>query len=184
MSFLKFGVFSLSGLTICISGLLLSIFVFSMLEIGGCRFFIQNSVSEDTSVGELLFAFQSGTYGKMVLTQFLRKLYKSLWTLLLIIPGIVKTYEYRMIPYLLADFPEMTKDEVFRVSKQMMNGNKMDTFILDLSFIGWVILNAITLGIVGIFYTNPYIKATNAELYLTLKEQYFGTNTANQYYEY
>jgi uncharacterized membrane protein len=117
----------------------------------------------------------------MVLTQFLKSLYTLLWTLLLIIPGIVKHYEYRMIPYLLADFPEMSKDDAFRISKEMMNGNKMNAFILDLSFIGWHILSAVTLGIVGIFYVNPYVNATNAELYLTLKKQHFGTNSTSYY---
>ena len=58
-----------------------------------------------------------------------------LWSLLLIIPGIVKSYEYRMIPYLLADHPEMSKDEAFAASKAMIDGNKWDAFVLDFSFI-------------------------------------------------
>lgn len=184
MTVLKFGILNTLGLSIGIAAILLSIFVFSMFEIGGCSFFIKNALEQivgETSVGELLFAFRNGTYGKMVLTQFLKSLYTLLWTLLLIIPGIVKHYEYRMIPYLLADFPEMSKDDAFRISKEMMNGNKMNAFILDLSFIGWHILSAVTLGIVGIFYVNPYVNATNAELYLTLKKQHFGTNSTSYY---
>ena len=65
------------------------------------------------------------------------KLYTFLWSLLLLIPGIVKAYEYRMVPYLLADYPELSTEEAFRISREMMNGEKMNTFILDLSFIGW-----------------------------------------------
>ena len=86
---------------------LLGIFLFNPLEVGGCRFFMENSEYQPT-VGRLGFAFQKGMYGKTVLTLFLRKLFIGLWSLLLIVPGIVKAYEYRMVPYLLADDPNKT----------------------------------------------------------------------------
>ena len=101
----------------------------------------------------------------IVLTMFLKNLFTTLWTLLLVVPGIVKHYEYLMIPYILAENPGMDRKEAFKISKRMMDGQKMDTFILDLSFIGWAFLSAITCGIVGIFYANPYREATFAELY-------------------
>ena len=105
----------------------------------------------------------------IVLTLFLRNLYTVLWTFLFIVPGIIKSYEYRMIPYILAENPDMDRREAFQLSKDMMQGEKWNAFVLDLSFIGWQILSGITLGIVGIFWTNPYVYATNAELYLELK---------------
>ncbi len=92
----------------------------------------------------------------VVLVMFLKNLFTSLWTLLFVIPGIVKHYEYLMIPYILAENPGMDRKEAFQISKRMMDGQKMETFILDLSFIGWILLSAITCGIVGIFYVNPY----------------------------
>ena len=98
---------------------------------------------------------------------FFRDLYTVLWTLLLIIPGIVKSYEYQMIPYLLAENPQMTKEQAFAESKRMMTGQKWRAFVLDLSFIGWNILSALTLGILGIFYVQPYMDATHAALYET-----------------
>lgn len=152
--------------------ILLQIFVFSMLEIGGCRFFIENAY-EPVLAGRMLSVFGGGQYGKMVLAQFLRELYTFLWSLLLIIPGIVKSYEYSMIPYLLADYPELTTDEAFRISREMMDGNKWNAFVLDWSFILWDLLSAVTLGIAGIFWVYPYEYATKAELYLTLKADYF-----------
>lgn len=158
--------------------ILLQIFVFSMLEIGGCRFFIENAY-EPVPAGRMLSVFGSGQYGKMVLTQFLRELYTFLWSLLLIIPGIMKSYEYSMIPYLLADYPELTTDEAFRISRGMMDGNKWDAFVLDWSFILWDLLSAVTLGIAGIFWVYPYEYATKAELYLTLKADYFKAGTEN-----
>lgn len=160
----------LSGIIIAI--LLLGIFVFQPLEVGGCRFFIENAY-EMPRGEKILFAFKSGHYGKMVLTLFLRGLYIFLWTLLLVVPGIIKSYEYRMIPYLLADCPEMSREDAFRISKEMMQGQKMEAFILDLSFIGWHLLSAVTCGILEVFYVAPYANATNAELFLTLREQYF-----------
>ena len=83
--------------------------------------------------------------------------------------GIVKAYEYMMVPYILAENPDMSREEVFALSKQMMKGNKWDAFVLDLSFIGWMILGALTLNIVNVLYTNPYRYLTSAELYHTLK---------------
>lgn len=167
--------FLLSGIMLAL--LLLDIFVFQPLEIGGCRFFIENAY-EMPGVGKILFAFKSGYYGKMVLTLFLRGLFTFLWSLLLIVPGIIKAYEYRMIPYLLADCPEMSREDAFRISKEMMQGQKMEAFILDLSFIGWHLLSAITCGILEIFYVAPYVHATNAELFLALRGQYFQRNNS------
>lgn len=155
-----------------IVGVLLRIFLLNPLEVGGCRFFMENSEYQPT-VGKLGFAFQNGMYGKTVLTLFLRRLFIGLWSLLLIVPGIVKAYEYRMVPYLLADDPNMTRQDAFRLSKELMYGQKWNTFVLDLSFIGWELLSLCTCGLLAIFYVNPYVQATNAELFLTLKREYF-----------
>ncbi|MGI6094050.1 MAG: DUF975 family protein [Lachnospiraceae bacterium] len=152
--------------------LLLGIFVFCPLEVGGCRFFIENAY-ERPGAGKILFAFQSGHYGKIVFTLFCRGVFIFLWGLLLVIPGIVKAYEYRMVPYLLADCPQMSREDAFGISREMMQGQKMNAFILDLSFIGWHLLSAVTFGLLEIFYVAPYVNATDAELFLTLREQHF-----------
>lgn len=142
----------------------LEIFVGNLLQVGGKKFFIQNK-TENPGVGTILDGFKSGHYVNIVLTMFLRDLFTILWSILFIVPGIIKHYEYLMIPYILAENPGMDRKEAFQISKRMMDGQKMDTFILDLSFIGWAILAAITCGMVGIFYANPYKEATFAELY-------------------
>lgn len=146
----------------------LSILIFNPLQVGGCSFFLENAWVDSAGPGLLLHAFKHN-YKTTILTMFLRNLYIGLWSLLLVIPGIVKAYEYRMIPYLLADHPEMSHQDAFYESKRMMTGYKMEAFVLDLSFIGWNLLSACTFGLLGIFYVNPYIYATNAELYLALK---------------
>ena len=89
--------------------------------------------------------------------------------MLFVIPGIIKGYEYRMVSYILADQPELSRKEAFQLSKQMMKGQKWNAFVLDLSFIGWYLLCLVTCGIAGIFYVYPYVFATDAELYLALK---------------
>ncbi len=139
-------------------------FVGNVLEVGGRKFYIENLYS-NPKAGRLAYGFTSGNYTNVVKVMFLRGLFIFLWGLLLVIPGIVKAYEYYMVPYLLAEYPDMSWREAASRSRDMMYGNKMDTFVLELSFIPWHILSGITGGIAGIFYVNPYIDATMAELY-------------------
>ena len=110
-----------------------------------------------------------GNYKNVVLTTLLRDVYQILWTLLFLVPGIVKSYSYRMVSYLLTDDPSMPPKEAITRSREMMKGQKWRAFVLDLSFIGWGLLSAITFGLVGIFYSNPYQYATEAELYRALR---------------
>jgi uncharacterized membrane protein len=145
----------------------LSIFVFWPLEVSCQRFFI----SARTAPGDinlLGFAFKN-SYGNVIKVQFFRWLYTFLWTLLLFVPGIIKGYEYRMIPFLLAEDPTMDKDEAFARSREMMTGHKWNAFVLDLSFLGWHILGVFTCGLLQVFYINPYQQLTNAELYEALR---------------
>ncbi len=139
---------------------------------GGNRFFIMNQ-TEQPSAKTLGYAFTSGNVGNVIVTMFLMDLYIFLWSLLLVIPGIVKMYEYMMVPYILAENPGMERAEVFMISKRMMDGHKWDAFVLQLSFIGWHLLSAMTWGIFGIFYTEPYYQATMAELYTWNREYAF-----------
>ena len=134
---------------------------------GGCRFFRRN-LEEPANISNITYGYDKN-YKNVVKVMFFRDLYIYLWSLLFIIPGIIKSYEYRMIPYLLSENPEMTKEEAFAESKRLMMGQKWETFVLDLSFIGWHILGGFTFGLLNIFYVAPYQLATNAALYETLK---------------
>ncbi len=145
----------------------LSVFLINPLEVGVNRFFVQN-LKQDANLREICFAFDHN-YLNCIKTLFFRDLFVFLWSLLLVIPGIIKAYEYRMIPYILGDNPNIDREEAFALSNMMMQGNKGKAFVLDLSFLGWYILNGMTLGILGIFYVNPYVNQTNAALYLKLK---------------
>lgn len=154
------------------ASLVLTILLFNPLQVGCQLFFIRNSAGQG-AMGNIGRAFKPNWRGN-VKTMFLRDLFQFLWGLLFIVPGIIKAYSYRMVPYILADHPEMSGTEVITLSRQMMDGNKWRTFVLDLSFIGWHILSGLTLGILGIFYVNPYQFSTNAELYQALKSQIDG----------
>ena len=85
------------------------------------------------------------------------------------IPGIIKAYSYRMVPYIIKDEPDLSAKEVLQRSKEMMRGHKWHAFILDLSFLGWIILAVLTLGVLSFFWVDPYIKSTDAALYSVLK---------------
>lgn len=148
---------------------LINIFVLNPLKVGGYSFFVKNN-HEKAKLGELFYAFKNN-YANSVVALLLQEVFLCLWTLLFIIPGIVKSYSYAMVPFLLADDPELQATEVITKSRQMMNGYKWQMFVLDLSFLGWEILSAITCGLVGIFYVNPYIYQTKAELYEFLKSE-------------
>ncbi len=86
-----------------------------------------------------------------------------------------------MIPYILAENPKIQRKKAFKLSKEMMKGNKWKTFILDLSFLGWELLSIFTFGLLNIFYINPYKVATTVELYEVLKEQIISQKS--EYYE-
>ena len=94
-----------------------------------------------------------------------KNLFITLWTLLFIVPGIIKSFEYWAIDFILAVRPDIDRKEAFRLSKLLMNGNKMESFVLDLSFWGWNILAAYSMGILGIIYVYPYMNATYVEFY-------------------
>ena len=150
-----------------ILGILYTIFIGNVIVVGKNGYFIKNH-DENPGLGEIFSGFK-GNYLNVVKIMFLMDLKTLLWLLLFIIPGFVKAYEYSMIPYLLAENPNLSADEAFSLSKQMTTGQKMDLFVLDLSFIGWIILGLICCGI-GILFVLPYPEATRAEVYLNLKE--------------
>ena len=136
----------------------------------GVNKFRLNALKDKGNVSDLGTGFDI-SYKRNVKVLFFRDLYTLLWLILFIVPGIVKMYEYRMIPYLLAENPDMSKAEAFKMSKQMMKGNKWRSFVLDLSFILWGILGVITLGIVNVLWVDPYKQLTDAALYNALKAE-------------
>ena len=147
-----------------------TIFVADPLIVGGKKYFLKARKGNSTKIGVILDVFKNGNWLNVATTMFLRNLYTALWYLT-IVGGVIKTYEYRMIPYILAENPKIKRKEAFKLSKQMMKSNKWKTFILDMSFFGWNFLSIFTFGLLSIFYVNPYNAATIAELYVFLRNQ-------------
>lgn len=159
----------LVGISVLISAAIV-IFLRNPLQVGADCFFLKNA-REPAAVKDIVSVFKSRNYIKIVGAKFLVSLFVSLWSLLLVIPGIVKSLEYLMVGYILAEDTEIGTMDALRKSKQMMKGHKWNAFVLVLSFLGWEILSVLTLGILDIFYVRPYMEATFAELYLKLKKQ-------------
>ena len=134
----------------------------------GCRKFFRKNLDEPAKLSNLVYVFDSH-YKNIVKTAFLTDLFIWLWSLLFVIPGIIKSYEYRLVPYIMSENPMMNYKDAQAESKKLMMGNKWKTFILDLSFIGWDILSVCTWGILEIFFVGPYKASTDAALYETLK---------------
>ncbi|MHA6482514.1 DUF975 family protein [Paenibacillus sp. strain BS8-2] len=149
--------------------LALRIFLLAPLEVGGLHFF-KRAAEEESNMGHLGYAFGNGRYGNIVKTMFWRGLLQFLWTLLFIIPGIIKSYAYSQVPYILSDNPGINYRRAVQLSNQMTRGHKFRIFVLDLSFLGWILLGILAL-FVGVLFVMPYIYATKAELYLDLRQE-------------
>lgn len=120
----------------------------------------------ELNIGSLFDGFQD--YGRIFGTALLQAIYTILWTMLLVVPGLIKSYSYSMTYYILLDEPELKNNAAIEKSMAMMDGHKMRLFMLDLSFIGWALLSMVTFGI-GIFFLQPYVATARAAFYEDLK---------------
>lgn len=136
-----------------------------VIQLGYAQFLLKQYNRANFEVKDLFSQFER--FGQAFLQRFLRILYTSLWSLLFIIPGIVKSYAYAMTPFIMAENPEMTASEAITASKEMMDGHKGELFTLDLTFIGWELLCLLTLNI-GHLWLNPYKNAAYAVFYKDL----------------
>jgi uncharacterized membrane protein len=163
-----------------IMGIIFMIFVFLFvlafriflgfpLEVGSMRYF-KHSAEHEVNLNNLAYAFNKQRYLDIVKAMFWRSFLNFLWFLLLIIPGIIKAYAYSLVPFILADNPNIGYRRAVDLSNQMTRGHKFRIFVLDLSFLGWIILGMLAFFI-GVLFVLPYINATKAELYLTLRRQ-------------
>lgn len=154
------------------------IFIGNLLVVGSQRFMLK-CVAGKGDIAELGYSFDH-SYLNCVKTMAFRDLHVFLWALLFIIPGVYKKYQYYMVEYILAENPDMPYKEVLELSKNMMEGQKWNAFVLDLSFILWHMLSMITCGILEIMYVRPYKIMTRASLYRTLCELREGNGYKNE----
>ncbi len=160
------GIIIFTGLIV---GFFFWLFISSTIEVGRNRFFIEKVNYKNTPIDKIFFVIRVKKTLNVVKIMFLRQLYILLWCLT-IVGGVIKYYSYLMIPYILAENPGISKKEAFKLSRQMMDGQKWNCFKLDLSFLGWKILGLLTLNISNLLITEPYYQMTYGNLYLTLRE--------------
>ncbi|MNB98668.1 hypothetical protein D3C75_459250 [compost metagenome] len=164
---------------IVLVGIAFGILISSPLIVGAQRYF-KRSAEGEVSMRNVGYAFNKDRYWAVVVTMLWRNFLLFLWFLLLIIPGIIKSYSYSQVPYILADNPHIGYSRAVDLSRQMTHGHKFRMFVLDLSFLGWVLLGLLALG-VGVLFVQPYINATKAELYLDLRHNALAGGLTSEY---
>ena len=118
---------------------------------------------------DLFSAFKKDFLNTLVFG-ILYSIFLTLWIMLFVIPGIVKVYSYSMAPYILADYPELSGIDAITASRKLMKGKKGRLFCLDLSFIGWIILSALTCGILTL-WVGPWMDAAHTDFYESIKDE-------------
>ncbi len=148
--------------------LFLKIFFQDVFTIGYKRYFLEQR-RYHTTIKKILFPFQVKKNFHLGIIIFLKNIYKFLWNLTIIF-GPIKYYEYHMISYVLAENPNIKRKEAFILSKELMYGYKWKMFLLDISFMGWNILNLLTLGFLDIFFLKAYKESVYAEVYIKIRK--------------
>lgn len=170
----------IAGILLIVAGIVLfallisavfSAFVSLPTQVGVYGWFRRSVNDKNPTVGSVFNTFKGGYYLKTVGFAFLVNLYISLWSLLCLIPGMIKSYEYYMANFIKSENPELSTKRCLEMSKLMTDGHKADLFYLDLSFIGWSILGAFTCGILNIVYVTPYQFSAKAYAYEALKAE-------------
>lgn len=123
----------------------------------------------DATAKDMFEGYNKELFSRVLTTTLLYYVYVFLWSLLLLIPGCIKSYSYAMTPYILKDNPEMKNNAAIEESMRMMDGHKLELFMLDLSFIGWAILSILTCCI-GFLWLAPYMNMARVNFYEDLKK--------------
>ena len=155
------------AMVVSVISFVMDVFLFKPIEFG-CKRFFRKNLDEPAKLSNIVFAFSSH-YKNIIKTAFFYNLFIFLWSLLFVIPGIIKSYSYRLVPYIMGENPDMNWRQALDESARLMRGNKWRAFVYDLSFLGWGILSALTLGILGAFYVNPYKNSSDAALYEAIR---------------
>lgn len=123
----------------------------------------------EATAKDMFEGYNKELFSRVLTTTLLYYAYVFLWSLLLLIPGCIKSYSYAMTPYILKDNPEMKNNAAIEESMRMMDGHKLELFLLDLSFIGWAILSILTCCI-GFLWLVPYMNMARVNFYEDLKK--------------
>ena len=153
------------------SGMLLNLFLLYPLTLGYAVAHNELLLNGDYGVTRNTLRQTFTGYLRNVLAMFLSYLFTVLWTLLLIVPGIIKALAYSLTPFIVKDNPELSPNQAISLSVRMMKGHKLDLFCLYLSFAGWFLLCILTIG-VGFLWLMPYVQTSLAAFYQDVKNEY------------
>ncbi len=151
---------------------IISIFIFvfvkNVIVVGNNRYFLEQRRYHETGPGELLFPYKNKRLKNISLVMFLKYIFQLLWNLT-IVGGIIKHYEYLLIPYIIAENPQTNWKDAFKISKQLMMGEKWRTFVLDVSLFPLTILSSVTYNLSSLFFSDAYVQCVKAELYMRIR---------------
>lgn len=165
------------GLIIFGAAFALNVFVSFPAQVGLHYFYIKSRSTLKPDIGDIFMLFKTN-YKNTVYTMFMTTIRIFLWSLLFTIPGIIKSLEYWMVAYILAENPNINYKRALEISSKTMNGEKAFAFVLGLSFIGWIMLCMLTWGM-GTLFLTPYISATYTEYYMYLKNKAISSGYAD-----
>ena len=135
-----------------------------------CRFFLEARIYKRVPYTRFLYFHQVRRWFRTTKTLVLTTILVTLWSFT-IIGGVIKYFQYYMVPYIVAENPDIRTREALRLSRDMMKGHKWDLFVKQLSFIGWDLLDMFTFGLLRILFINPYFTAAMAEYYVKLRDE-------------
>lgn len=143
-------------------------FLINMYQAVSRRIFLESRVYEKVTIQRMFVFLRVKRWRNVSVVMFMKSLFYTLWSLT-IVGAIIKRYSYYMVPYIVAENPDIHWKDAITLSRKMMQGHKIECFTYELSFIPWNILGFFTLGIVSLFYVNPYKIATYSEYYAQLR---------------
>lgn len=148
------------------------------LSLGLITYFLNFAKNKDVKISALFESYKN-SFGNSILMSVLIGIYTFLWSLLLVIPGIIKAYSYSMSFFIMAENPKISANDAIAKSQELMNGHKWEYFILQLSFLGWILLATFTCCI-GYLWLTPYMQTTISDFYLKIKEDHEETKDESQ----
>lgn len=156
-------VFSLAAM------LLVSIFFLNTCQVVIRRLYLEGRCYDKVHLQRVFFLLKVRKWRKASITMLVQSVYQLLWSLT-VIGGIIKYYSYILVPFIVAENPDIGANEAVTLSRRLMKGHKWECFMLEMSFLGWDILGALTFGIIDIFYVNPYRLAVLGEYYVNIRK--------------
>ena len=163
----------ISVVLLSIGGLALAVFVWLFIKetylVIARRITMETRTYEKVPLRRFFYPIHTKKWAQIAWNMFVKNVYQWLWSFT-IIGGIIKSYSYRMVPYILAENPNLKANETITLSRKLMDGHKWECFVADVSFLGWWLLEVVTLGLSGIFYSNPYKAAFFGEYYAYLRK--------------